>query len=850
MLPIAEEIWNLKYRLRRPDGEPVDHSLDATFARVAAAAASVEPGEKADREMWAGRFYDAMSDFGFVPGGRILAGAGSDRNVTLFNCFVMDEVPDDLSGIFDSVRSSALTMQMGGGIGLDFSTLRPRGALVQGIGADASGPVSFMGVWDAMCRTIMSAGARRGAMMATLRADHPDIEEFIDAKRTPGQLTNFNLSVLVPDRLIEAVRADGPWELVFGGTVYRTVQARDLWNRIMQATYDVAEPGVIFIDSVNAANNLSYCETIHATNPCGEQPLPPSGACLLGALNLCAFVQDPFTPQAHLDLAALGKRASVAVRFLDNIIDVSGYPLPRQKEEALSKRRMGLGLTGLADALIMCGVRYGSNEAADLAGNWMRTIQENAYLASAALAGERGAFPLFDRDRMLASPMFEKLKPEVREAVASAGLRNGCLTTIAPTGTTSLLAGNVSSGIEPVFDFVYERRVLQADGSLRTEQVEDFAHALFQQKTADGKYEPVSPSADELPEQFVKASDLSPRQHLVMQAAVQRYVDSSISKTVNCPEDLPFEDFKDLYREAHELGLKGCTTFRPSPVRGAVLVSGAAAADGDGKAGQSADPEFDFEFNGEGLSVEPPKEAAGSVAGPAGSLEAGGESGLAPIEVGSATADVVYLSKPLERAPVLHGATYKLKWPGSDHALYVTINDIEKDGRRRPFEIFINTKSLEHYAWTVALTRMISAVFRRGGDVTFVAEELQAIFDPQGGRWVSGRYVASLQAAIGEIIEGHMAKIGFAADDSHGAGETAAADPLVAASPSSLPMSATALSAATASSAGRSSKGVTANAAGSADRMPRRQCPRCGTGGYVRREGCWTCEKCGFSQCD
>jgi ribonucleoside-diphosphate reductase alpha chain len=807
MVPIAEEIWNLKYRLREADGSAVDGSVDETFARVAQAAASTERGGKRVRDSWAKKFQEAMADFGFLPGGRILAGAGAKRNVTLFNCFVMGTVPDDLRGIFEEVRNAALTMQMGGGIGVDFSTLRPRGARVHRIGADASGPVSFMEVWDAMCHTIMSAGARRGAMMGTLRADHPDIEEFIDAKSAAGRLTNFNLSVLVPDALMDAVDSDGDWDLSFGGKVYRTVRARDLWERIMRATYEFSEPGVIFIDRVNAQNNLSYCETIHATNPCGEQPLPPFGACLLGALSLNVFVRDPFTARARLDTDALAERAAVAVRFLDDVIDLSRYPLPQQKKEALAKRRMGLGITGLADALIMCGVNYGSSQADEMAGRWMRTVQEAAYRASAALAEEKGSFPLLDKSKFLRAPMIERLDPEISRLIAEKGLRNGCLTTIAPTGTTSLLAGNVSSGIEPVFDFVYTRRVLEADGSHRTEQVEDLAYA---------HYKAMAHAAKELPSAFVRARDLEPLAHLKMQAAMQPYVDSSISKTINCPEELPFESFKHVYKRAHTLGLKGCTTYRPSPVRGAVLASIPEEAASCTYEATRADREREV--------LAPSVAAAQSATG---------------------AGEIVYLSKPLEREAILHGATYKLKWPGSEHALYITINDIERDGRRRPFEIFINTKSLEHYAWTIALTRMISAVFRRGGDVTFVAEELQAIFDPQGGCWISGRYVPSIQAAIGEIIEGHMKRIGFIPENESAEAQRSAARLARGA-------------AAEAGEGARPNRMKPAAAQPSVleytealeDRSGRRQCPRCGASGYVRREGCWTCERCGFSQCD
>src|SRR5262245_17754093 len=514
---ISERIWDSKYRLKTADGVPVDRTLADTWARVANAIASAEP--EATRGRWAEAFAGAMADFAFLPAGRILAGAGAGRSVTLFNCFVMGRIDDDLSSIFTNVREAALTMQQGGGIGHDFSTLRPKGALVKSIGADASGPVSFMDVWDAMCRTIMSAGARRGAMMATLRCDHPDIEAFIDAKSDPARLRNFNLSVLVTDAFVDAVRRGAPWDLRFAGTVYRTVDARALWDRMMRATYDYAEPGVVFIDRINAENNLAYCETISATNPCGEQPLPPHGACLLGSINLARLVDKPFTADARLDVKRLEARTATAVRFLDNVIDISNYPLPAQKKEAMAKRRIGLGVTGLADALILAGVRYGTPEAGALAESWMAAIERAAYLASAELAREKGAFPLYDAERFLASAHVQRLPEEVRTAIGRHGIRNGLLTSIAPTGTISLLAGNVSSGVEPVFDFRYERRVLERDGGSRTETVEDYAHALFREKFG---------LAARLPPAFVTAEELTPREHLGMQAALQRHVDSSI----------------------------------------------------------------------------------------------------------------------------------------------------------------------------------------------------------------------------------------------------------------------------------------------------------------------------------
>lgn len=798
--PIAREIWARKYRFAGSADLPADETLNDTFWRVARAAASVEKGGKRAQEKWARAFHDAFADFGFLPAGRILAGAGTGRNVTLFNCFVLGRIADDLSAIFDNVKDAALTMQAGGGIGHDFSTLRPRGALVKSIGADASGPVSFMDVWDAMCRTIMSAGQRRGAMMATLRCDHPDVEDFIAAKSDPARLRNFNLSVLVTDEFMAAVRDGKPWDLVFGGKVYKTLPARELWEKLMRATYDYAEPGVIFIDRINAQNNLAYCETISATNPCGEQPLPPFGACLLGSINLAALVTGPFTPRATLDLEKLERRVATAVRFLDNVISISRYPLKAQAEEAKAKRRIGLGITGLADALIFLGLPYGTQAAREKAAAWMSAIQNAAYRASAELAAEKGAFPLYEAAAFLDRPNVKRLDAGTRALIAKHGVRNGCLTSIAPTGTISLLAGNVSSGIEPVFDFTYRRRVLHAGGAAE-EIVEDFAHKSYRAMHAEGP----------LPSAFVRAGDLTPAGHLAMQAALQPYVDSAISKTINCPEAMSFEAFRDVYLKAFEAGLKGCTTYRPNAVTGAVLMA------------QETPQAVDVASQAAALPATPSKAAQDVERDPA-------------VHAHLRAADVVYLSKPLERDDALDGVTYKIKWPASPHALYVTINDIVRDGRRRPFEIFINTKNLEHYAWTVALTRMISAVFRRGGDVTFVAEELKAVFDPEGGRWMSGRYVPSLLAAIGEVIEEHMIRIGFLVP---GETEPQPADREIKAV-SAQPNLARIAQAGDGVEPAGSHRHETAYA---------RHCPRCGNRSLHRIEGCWTCSACQYSQC-
>lgn len=752
--PIAEQIWDMKYRFKGPDGVPIDQTVQDSWRRIARDLARLE----GDAQGWEDRFYSALEDFKFLPAGRITAGAGTARQVTLFNCFVMGTVPDSIGGIFEALREAALTMQQGGGIGYDFSTIRPKGADVRGVAADASGPLSFMDVWDAMCRTIMSAGSRRGAMMATMRCDHPDIEAFIGAKSDAARLRMFNMSVLISDPFMAAVKADGAWELQFDGVVYQTLQARDLWNTIMQATYDFAEPGVIFIDRINAANNLAYCETIAATNPCGEQPLPPYGACLLGSINLARLVSDPFEGTAKLDETALGDLVKIAVRMMDNVVDVSKFPLPEQAAEARAKRRIGLGVTGLADALLMLGLRYGSDQAARQTSRWLHAISRAAYLASVDLAKEKGAFPLFDATAYLAGGTMVKMDDDVRDAIREHGIRNALLTSIAPTGTISLYAGNVSSGIEPVFAYAYTRKVLQKDGSRTEEEVIDYAVQMWRDLKGD----------TELPDYFVNAQTLDPLEHVKMQAAAQEWVDSSISKTINCPEDISFDAFKDVYMLAWDSGCKGCTTYRPNDVTGSVLT---VSESDDSAPGESS------------ATVSP----------------IGGE--------------VVYFSKPLDRPQTLEGNTYKLKWPDSEHAIYITINDILLSGHRRPFEMFINSKNMEHYAWTVALTRMISAVFRRGGDVSFVVEELKAVFDPRGGAWMEGKYVPSILAAIGGVIERHLISTGFI----EGEGMGLKSDPQAEVVSLKTPRG--------------------------------KACPSCGQYNLRMVEGCMTCSSCGHSKC-
>lgn len=831
--PIAEQIWDMKYRFKEADGTPIDVTVEDSWRRIANDLARVED----DPAQWEGKFYDALADFKFLPAGRITAGAGTARSVTMFNCFVMGTVPDSMGGIFEMLKEAALTMQQGGGIGYDFSTIRPKGADVKGVAADASGPLSFMDVWDAMCRTIMSAGSRRGAMMATMRCDHPDIEDFITAKSDAARLRMFNVSVLVTDPFMEAVKADGSWDLVFDGTVYKTVQARALWDGIMKATYDYAEPGVIFIDRINAANNLNYCETIAATNPCGEQPLPPYGACLLGSINLARLVTDPFEDAAELDGEALAELVATAVRMMDNVVDASKFPLEAQAREAAAKRRIGLGVTGLADALLMLGLRYGSDAAARQTEDWLHAIARAAYLASVDLAKEKGAFPLFDADGYLASGSMQAMDADVRDAIAEHGIRNALLTSIAPTGTISLYAGNVSSGIEPVFAYAYTRKVLQKDGSRTEEEVVDYAVQMWRDLKGDAA----------LPDYFVNAQTLAPIDHVKMQAAAQKWVDSSISKTINCPEDISFGDFKDVYMAAWDQGCKGCTTYRPNDVTGSVLsisennekAEGLPALDTTTDRLKWAQTNAGFDTHQAAATAlgiarsrytnwcngyqELSKDGAALVAKKfnvsAGWLLFGDTEDVRDVitsddaEPQHPHGDVIYMSEPLDRPSALEGNTYKVKWPDSEHALYITINDVVIGGHRRPFEVFINSKNMEHFAWTVALTRMISAVFRRGGDVSFVVEELKAVFDPRGGAWMGGKYIPSILAAIGGVIEQHMIATGFIA----GEGMGLKADPKAEMAQTGAP------------------KG--------------KACSSCGSYELRMVEGCMTCASCGFSKC-
>lgn len=777
---LGMEVWKSKYRWKD------EKTLDDMFQRVASAIYANDAAQHAEMAYW------AMSVGLWMPAGRILAGAGTAKRVTLMNCFVNTKLPDSMEGIMQGNSNAALTMQQGGGMGTSFGTLRPAGALLKRTHTRASGPLPFMDMFDSMGKTVRSAGDRRGAQMMTLPDHHPDIPAFIVAKQTSGRLTETNISIMVSDAFMEAIQDDEDWLLYFPcepadrdealaeydfmdeetgekNWVYAKWRARDLWELITKNTYEYSEPGVIFIDRVNDRNNLHYCEEIICTNPCGEQPLPANGTCNLGHVVLSRMVKSPFTAQAHFNWATLRAVVAIGQRFLDNVIDVTGYPLEVQEAEERQKRRTGLGFTGLADVFNMLGIRYGSPQSAELAERIMKEIALASYRTSAELALERGAFPLFDAEKYLDPETFagSMLPRDIQETIRQTGIRNGVLNTVAPTGTTSIVYMNGSSGLEPVFAHSYQRRVRgkeREEWTLHT--VEGYSSRL---------YKHLNPGSPNLPSHMVTMADLSVDDHVIIQARVQAWVDASVSKTVNIPTEMSYEEFVRVYSLAYQSGCKGCTTYRPSNVRGSIL------------------------------SVE------GSMDGK--NAKNGGQDGA---------------SKVLRLRPEqLVGRTYKIKWPRLESSLYITIND-DEDGK--PFEMFINSKDGTSSEWMMALSLMITAIFRTNPHPDFISKELGQIQSFQGGCYINKVYYGSLPAYLGYIISAHMNKATTETIVSNApVGVTIApGKPSPAPSPAAVVL-------ATPSILPQEKVGET--------------CPSCKAPALQKVEGCKKCQACGYSSC-
>lgn len=676
---LAKTVFDDRYALKNERGERIEHTPEEMWHRVAKAIAQAEP-TNALRQEWEGKFYSILEKFSFVPGGRILAGAGSGIPLTFYNCFVIPSPEDTRGGIVDNIKLMMEIMSRGGGVGVNLSTIRPRGSYVKGVNGTASGAVSFGAMYSFATGQIIQGGSRRGALMLMLDIDHPDIEEFITVKRTMGQITNANLSVCISDSFMEAVKTDKDWNLQWGGKVYKTIKAKDLWNLICESAWASGEPGMMFKERYNKESNTWYCEDIIATNPCGEQGLGAWSVCNLGAINVANFVRD----DGSFDYDGLGKTVRIAMRFLDNVIDTTEYFFPENEKAQKFIRRTGLGTMGLADALIKMKVRYGSPESMKVVEQMHRVIRDEAYIASAENARDKGPAPMFDRQKYMQGKFIQRLPKAIQDLIARYGIRNGVLLTQAPTGTTSILSG-VSSGIEPVYDFAFQRKDRLG--------VHTVYHSLFQQ------WKEANPDAKEVPTYFVNAKQLTPDEHVTMQALIQSYVDSSISKTVNAPHEHTQEQVQELYIKAYDLGCKGVTYFRDGSRNEAVLSS----LDDKKKEDEAAVP-----------------------------------TAAAPAKA----------NMPRLRPECMPGMTYKIKTGYG--TMFVTINH---DDQKQPFEVFATIgKAGGVFAEEAeAICRLISLSLRAGVPVTAVIEQIKGIRGPMPSFGPRGM-ILSIPDAIAQVL--------------------------------------------------------------------------------------------------
>lgn len=682
---LAKTVFDDRYALKNAQGEAIEHTPEEMWRRVAKAISLAEPTE-ALRQEWEGKFYSILENFSFVPGGRILAGAGSGVPLTFYNCFVIPSPEDTRGGIVDSIKLMMEIMSRGGGVGVNLSTIRPRGSYVKGVNGHASGAVSFGGMYSFATGLIIQGGSRRGALMLMLDIDHPDIEEFITVKRTMGQITNANLSVCISDSFMAAVKADQDWNLHWGGKIYKTIKAKELWNLICESAWASGEPGMMFKERYNKESNTWYCEDIIATNPCGEQGLGAWSVCNLGAINVANFVRD----DSSFDYEALGKTVRIAMRFLDNVIDTTEYFFPENEAAQKKIRRTGLGTMGLADALIKMKVRYGSPESLKIVEQMHRVIRDEAYIASAENARDKGPVPMFDREKYMQGKFIQRLPKHVQDLIARYGIRNGVLLTQAPTGTTSILSG-VSSGIEPVYDFAFQRKDRLG--------VHTVYHPLFE------AWKKANPDA-EVPAYFVNAKQLTPDEHVTMQALIQQYVDSSISKTVNAPHEHTKEQVQELYIKAYDLGCKGVTYFRDGSRNESVLSS---------------------------LDDKKPE--------------------VKPEEVSAAAP--AKTNMPRQRPECVPGMTYKIKTGYG--TMFVTVNH---DSENKPFEVFATIgKAGGVFAEEAeAICRLISLSLRAGVPVNAVIEQVKGIRGPMPSFGSRGM-ILSIPDAIGQVLVQHLEQL-------------------------------------------------------------------------------------------